>query len=362
MRYLPEAAHRHDRAAKLGILLVNLGTPDAPTPAALRRYLGEFLWDPRVVEIPRPLWWLILKGVILNTRPRKSAAKYAAIWTDEGSPLLVHTRRQATLLKGWLGEHTQAPFALRCAMRYGQPSIASALDELRAERCDRLLVLPLYPQYAASTTASAADAVFAHLRKIRTLPALRLVRQYHDHPAYIAALAANVRDYWQREGQGELLLMSFHGLPRRSLTLGDPYHCHCQKTARLLAERLGLAPQDYRITFQSRFGRAEWLQPYTAATLAELGRQKLRRLDVICPGFVADCLETLEEIAIEGRATFLSHGGGEYRYIPALNEHPAWISALGEIALENLQGWLAAPAQADVEQSALRARAMGAEA
>ena len=362
MGYLPEPPQRHDQPPKLGILLVNLGTPDAPTLAALRRYLGEFLWDPRVVEIPRVLWWLILKGIILNTRPRRSAAKYAAIWTDEGSPLLVHTRKQATLLKGWLGERTNIPFALRCAMRYGQPAIAAALDELRAEGCDRLLVLPLYPQYAASTTASTADAVFAHLRKGRTLPALRLVRQYHDHPAYIGALAAKVRDYWQREGRGDLLLMSFHGLPRRSLELGDPYHCHCQKTARLLAERLGLAPGDYRVSFQSRFGRAEWLKPYTAATLAALGKQKLRRLDVICPGFVADCLETLEEIAIEGRATFLSNGGGEYRYIPALNEHPAWIAALGEIALENLHGWLEPPEQAAVEQSALRAKAMGAPA
>ena len=360
MDYLPEPPQRHDQPPKLGILLVNLGTPDAPTPAALRRYLGEFLWDPRVVEIPRPLWWLILKGIILNTRPRRSAAKYAAIWSAEGSPLLVHTQKQTKLLKGWLGERSKAPFALRCAMRYGQPTVAKAMDELRAERCDRVLVLPLYPQYAASTTAIAADAVFAHLRKVRALPGLRLVRQYHDHPAYIGALAANVRDFWQREGRGDLLLMSFHGLPRRSLELGDPYHCQCQKTARLLAERLGLALGDYRVTFKSRFGRAEWLKPYTAATLAELGRRKLRRLDVICPGFVADCLETLEEIAIEGRATFLSSGGGEYRYIPALNEHPAWIAALSEIALENLHGWLESPEQAALEQSALRAKAMGA--
>ncbi len=361
MRYLAEPPHRHDSAAKLGLLLVNLGTPDAPTPAALRRYLGEFLWDPRVVEIPRPLWWLILNAVVLNTRPRKSAAKYAAIWSAEGSPLLVHTQKQAKLLKGWLGERTKAPFALRFAMRYGKPSIAAALDELRAEGCDRLLVLPLYPQYAASTTASAADAIFDRLRATRTLPALRMVRHYHDHPAYVAALAQSVRDYWQREGRGDLLLMSFHGLPRRSLERGDPYHCHCQKTARLLAERLGLAPQDYRVTFQSRFGRAEWLKPYTVRTLEELGRSKLRRLDVICPGFAADCLETLEEVALEGRETFLTAGGGDYRYIPALNEHPAWIAALGEIALENLQDWLATPDPAAPERRAQRAKALGAQ-
>ena len=340
MPYLPEPAYQHGAIAKTGILLINLGTPDAPTPQALRPYLRQFLSDPRVVEIPRVLWWPILHGVILNTRPKKSAQKYAQIWTSEGSPLLVHTRRQSTLLRGFLGERTTSPLAVEFAMRYGNPDIIGALDRLKQQNCDRILVFPLYPQYSASATASALDAVFAACATMRNVPAVRTIKHYHDHPAYIAALADSVTQYWTQNGRPKKLLMSFHGVPRFSLDKGDPYHCECQKTARLLAEALNLDATRYQVSFQSRFGRAEWLKPYTAATLQEWGKQGVRRVDVICPGFTSDCLETLEEIAMECKSEFLSNGGKEFHYIPALNENDAWLRAMAQIALENLQGWL----------------------
>ena len=367
MKYLQEPEYRHGTPVRTGVLVMNLGTPDAPTAPALRRYLKEFLFDPRVVEIPRPIWWLILNGIILNTRPKKSAAKYAAIWMPEGSPLRVHTDRQARLLKGWLGERTGQNIPVEYAMRYGTPSIPQGLDKLRAAGCDRILLLPMYPQYAASTTATANDAAFAHLQRMRNAPAVRTVRHYHDDPGYIRALAAGVRDYWQRNGRPDVLLMSFHGLPRYTLQKGDPYHCECQKTGRLLAEALGLGEGEYRVTFQSRFGRAEWLQPYTDKTLRELGRQGVQHVQSICPGFTADCLETLEEIAMEGKETFLSSGGKQYSYIPALNESSLWIDALGSIALANLGGWIDDPAADFAEQrialeaSARLAVAMGAQ-
>ncbi|MHB8916258.1 MAG: ferrochelatase [Thiobacillus sp.] len=342
MAYLKEPEFKHGQVSRTGILLINLGTPEAPTAAALRPYLKEFLSDPRVVEIPRPIWWLILNGIILNTRPKKSAAKYAAIWTKDGSPLKVHTAKQAKLLKGWLGERIASPLVIEYAMRYGQPAIAATLAQMKAAGCERILLLPLYPQYAASSTGTALDAAMAWWGKLRNQPALRSVRSYHDHPAYIAAMVANIRDYWQRHGRPDVLLISFHGVPRYTLDKGDPYHCECRKTARLLTEGLGLTEQQYRVTFQSRFGRAEWLQPYTDKTLAELGKAGVTRIDVVAPGFTSDCLETLEELAIEGRDSFLTSGGKEFNYIPALNEHPAWIAALGEIALENLGGWVSA--------------------
>lgn len=364
-RYLTEPANTHGNVAKTGILLINLGTPDAPTKQALKPYLKEFLSDPRVVEIPRAIWWLILNGVILNTRPKKSAAKYAAIWTSEGSPLRFHTEKQAKLLKGWLGERIKSPFVVDYAMRYGNPSVAGAMARLSEQGCDRILALPMYPQYAASSTATAFDAVYQILQTKRNQPALRTVRHYHDDPGYIAALAANVHEYWMRNGRPEMLVMSFHGVPRYTLEKGDPYHCECQKTARLLAEALGLAKTQYQLTFQSRFGRAEWIKPYTAATLEELGRAKTKRVDVVCPGFVADCLETLEEIAMEGKQTFLGAGGGEFHYIPALNERSDWIEALGELALNNLHGWVspqwdAAQAKLNAENSRQLATALGA--
>ncbi|MEO8005957.1 MAG: ferrochelatase [Betaproteobacteria bacterium] len=358
--------YKHGTIAKTGILLINLGTPAAPTAQALRPYLREFLSDPRVVEIPRVLWLPILHGVILRRRPRVSAAKYALIWTKEGSPLAVHTAKQALLLKGYLGERLKTPHAVAWGMRYGEPSVEKALSGLCEEGCDRILVLPLYPQYAASSTASSFDAVFDAMKKMRNAPALRLVKHYHDHPAYIAALAKNVSRYWEVNGRPDKLLMSFHGLPRFALDRGDPYHCECHKTARLLAAELGLAPDRYVVTFQSRFGRAEWLKPYTLQTVQELGRSKAGRLDVVCPGFVADCLETLEEIAVENKAAYLEAGGGDFRYIPALNENHEWIEALARVAAENLHGWAstdwdAAAGAREAESARARALALGAK-
>ncbi|MBU1664972.1 MAG: ferrochelatase [Gammaproteobacteria bacterium] len=338
--YLPEPSQQHDQAARVGILLINLGTPAAPTAAAVRPYLKEFLWDRRVVEIPRPVWWLILNGIILNTRPSKSAEKYAAIWRSEGSPLQVYTERMTKLLKGSLGERLGQPVLVDYAMRYGQPSVAEKIQAMKARGVDRLLIVPLYPQYAASSTGSALDAVWENLLHSRNPPETRSIKHFHDHPGYIAALRQSVEAYWAEHGRPDVLVMSFHGTPRRTLDLGDPYHCECRKTGRLLAEALGLAPEQFRISFQSRFGRAEWLQPYTAATLEELGRNKTRRVDVICPGFVADCLETLEEIAMEGKTTFLNAGGGEFRYIPALNDRPLWINALTDLVQSHLGGWI----------------------
>ncbi len=363
MAYPPEPPWKHGTVAKVGVLLINLGTPDAPTAKALRPYLKQFLSDPRVIEIPRAVWWPILNLIILNTRPKKSAAKYASIWTADGSPLLVHTRKQAKLLQGYLGERTRTPMVVDFAMRYGSPSVPSVIDKMKAQGCDRILALPMYPQFAASSTASALDAVFATLQGARNQPALRTVKHFHDHPGYIAALARSINDYWMQNGRPEQLIMSFHGVPRFTLDRGDPYHCECQKTGRLLAEALGLKPEGYRITFQSRFGRAEWLKPYTQPTLEALGKKKVGRVDVVCPGFVADCLETLEEIAMECKAAFLGAGGKEFHYIPCLNESPQWIHALTDLALANLQGWLTDdPAQLRqaAEQSRLRALALGA--
>jgi ferrochelatase len=346
-------------------LLVNLGTPDEPNAAAVRRYLREFLSDPRVVEIPRPVWWLVLNGIILNTRPAKSAAKYASIWTKEGSPLRVHLDRQVQLLRGYLGERVKSPLAVAGACRYGNPSIANALRDLRAKGCDRVLVFPLYPQYAASSTGSVMDAVGSALASMRNVPAIRTIRNFHDHPAYVKAIAKNVNDYWMKHGRPDRLLMSFHGLPRFSLDKGDPYHCECHKSARLIAAELGWNDERTLVTFQSRFGRAEWLKPYTAETLERLGRKGTARVDVICPGFAADCLETLEEIAIEGRHAFQAAGGKEFHYVPTTNDTPAFMAALTVIALENLHGWAsrewdAEAAKAAGRASADRARELGA--
>ena len=338
MPFQPEPAYTHGQAARTAILLCNLGTPDAPTAPALRRYLGQFLSDQRVVEIPKPLWWLILHGIILRTRPAKSAAKYASIWTPEGSPLAVWTAKQATLLRGWLGEAGHNVL-VRHAMRYGNPSIASQLDALKAEGATRILILPLYPQYSGPTTASVFDAVYAWAARTRNVPELRFVNRYHDDAGYIDALARSIQTHWKHNGPPDKLVMSFHGVPERTLQLGDPYHCESYKTARLLAERLGLHQDDWQLTFQSRFGKAKWLQPYTEPTLIEMGKAGVGRVDVICPGFTGDCLETLEEINQEAREAFLHAGGKEFHYIPCLNDSPAWITALGRIAQQHMAGW-----------------------
>jgi len=360
MSYTTEPIFTHGTPEKTAVLLVNLGTPEAPTAQALRPYLKEFLSDPRVVEIPRLIWWLILNGIILNTRPKNSAAKYARIWMKEGSPLKVHTERQATLLRGYLGKKTKG-IMVDYAMRYGNPSIPSVLHKLKEQNCQRILLLPMYPQYAASTVATANDAVFTELQKSRNAPALRTIKHFHDHPGYIKSTAQNIRDYWILHGQPDKLVMSFHGLPQFSLDKGDPYYCECQKSGRLIAEELGLSKDQYLITFQSRFGKAEWLKPYTSTTLVALGKLKTKRVDMVCPGFLADCLETLEEIALDVREDFLHAGGGEYHYIPCLNQRPDWIHALTDLVLDNLHGWLDKPDAVELEQGRLRALAMGAK-
>jgi ferrochelatase len=341
-------------------LLVNLGTPDAPTPAATRAFLKEFLSDPRVVEIPRVLWWPILHLFVLRTRPKASAARYERIWTRDGSPLRIHTERQAKLLRGYLGERKRAGVVVDYAMRYGSPSIGSKLPALTAQGCERVLLVPLYPQYSASTTATVFDAASRALARTGVEPEVRTVRHFHDDTGYIRALEQSVRDQWMRRGRPAVLLMSFHGIPRRAVDRGDPYERECRETARLLAEALGLAPEQYRVTFQSRFGRAEWLKPYTAEVLAELGRQRLETVDVICPGFVCDCLETLEEIAIEGKALFLAAGGGELRYIPCLNERHEWIAALADMVERNLDAWSLGAGPQTLERSRVPAVAASA--
>ena len=368
--YNPEPPYSHGDQLKVGILLANLGTPDAATAPALRRYLGQFLMDRRVVEIPRFIWCWILHCIILVIRPKKSAAKYAQVWLPEGSPLMVHAKKQTTLLRGYLGEKIKSPHVVELGMSYGNPSMKSAIESLKAQHCDRILVFPLYPQYAASSTASAMDAVWRVLLKMRNMPGIRTIRSYHDHPAYISALAKSVQEHWRINGKlnfdaGEKLVMSFHGVPKVHLTKGDPYHCTCHKTGRLLAEALDLSKDEYLIAFQSRFGKQEWLKPYLASTLEALGKEKTARIDVICPGFSADCLETLEEIAMEGKEIFTHAGGGEYHYIAALNENDAWIHAMTEIALENLQGWVSSDwnveqAKKDAEMTKLRAQSLGA--
>lgn len=362
MPFSKEPPYAHGTAPRTAILLCNLGTPDAPNPKAVRRYLAEFLSDHRVVEIPRLLWMLILHGIILRFRPAKSAAKYASIWTPEGSPLKLWTERQAKLLQGWLGQRNHQ-VKVRWAMRYGSTSIASQLDALKAEGVTRILVLTAYPQYSGTTTASVFDAVYAWARECRALPELRFVNHYHDNPAYISALAASVRRHWMKEGKPDKLVMSFHGVPERTLHLGDPYHCECMKTARLVAQELGLGKDQYQVCFQSRLGRAKWLEPYTEPTLIALAKTGTARVDVLCPGFTSDCLETLEEINMEAREAFLHAGGKVFHYIPCLNDDPEWITALFNVSLQHLAGWQTLQ-PADAEELAAqrtKALAMGAK-
>jgi ferrochelatase len=316
-----------------------------------------------VVEIPRALWWLILNGIILNTRPKASAKKYAQVWTSEGSPLRVHTEKQAKLVQGYFvhGGHTNV--VVDFAMRYGEPTVDAALARLKARGCTRILAVPLYPQYAASTTASAFDAIAERFRRTRNLPEFRMVRNFHDDPGYIASLVASVRKHWTENGRGERLLMSFHGVPRYTLDKGDPYFCECHKTGRLVAEALGLKADEYLLTFQSRFGKAEWLQPYTQPTLEKLAREGVKTVDVMCPGFVSDCLETLEEIGMECRDAFVASGGKSLNYIPCLNENHDFITALVAICGRHMQDWLTQPAagKAQLAATAAHAKTLGAK-
>ena len=337
-RFSSPASFSHASAPRTAIMLVQLGTPAAPTAAALRPYLRQFLSDPRVVEIPRLIWWPILNGIILNTRPAKSALKYASVWTEDGSPLMAHSKRQTAGLQKALAARGH-DLDVVLAMRYGEPSIPSVLEALRERNVTRLLVLPMYPQYAGSTTATVIDEVTRVLQGWRNLPELRWVRNFHDEAAYIDALAAQVRRSWASHGQAEKLVMSFHGVPRRTLELGDPYHCECLATARLLAERLELPRDRWVVTFQSRFGKAQWLQPYTEPTLIELARSGVRSVDAICPGFVVDCLETLEEIAMEAKVAFTEAGGERFNYIGCLNDEAGFIEALAGLVERQTAGW-----------------------
>lgn len=330
----------HDDTGCIGVLLTNLGTPDSCETADVRRYLKEFLWDPRVVEVSRPVWWFVLNVIILNTRPKRSAAAYKKIWTSDGSPLLTVSRSQQQALQAALDTVSEVSVKVALAMRYGNPSIASGLEELRQAGARQIVVLPLYPQYSASTTASTFDEVSRVLQGWRWVPELSFIQHYHDQPAYIEALADSVRKHWAENGQAEKLVMSFHGIPQEYFLNGDPYYCECQKTGRLLAEKLGLEQGQWQLTFQSRLGKKEWLRPYTDQTLEEMGRSAVKSIDMICPGFSADCLETLEEIAMENRDIFLGAGGEQYSYIPCLNESQPHIEMMATLVRSRIECWL----------------------
>jgi ferrochelatase len=337
--YFGQADFSHGSPAAAGVLLVNLGTPEAPTPKAVRRYLAEFLSDRRIAEFPRWLWWLVLHGVILRVRPARSAALYEKIWTPEGSPLAIGTAALTQELQKALAAQRPGPILVRHAMRYGGPSIPETLREMTAAGVRRLLVLPLFPQYSGTTTASVLDAVSAELARWRWVPDLRFVADYHTEPHYIEALARSVAAHWQRQGRADRLVLSFHGIPQRYFRAGDPYFCQCQATARRLRERLDLREDELVVSFQSRVGREKWLEPYTEATLAALPGQGARSVQVLCPGFPIDCLETLEEIAITNRERFLRAGGERFEYIPALNSEDDHVGALAHLILRHGQGW-----------------------
>jgi ferrochelatase len=334
---------------KVGVLLVNLGTPDTPAPKDIRKYLGEFLSDPRVIEIPRYLWKPILHGMVLRRRPKRLEPRYAGVWMKEGSPLMVYSQRQTDGVRAAL--HAAGVDAVvELGMRYGNPSIPLAISKLRKQGCERILTVPLYPQYAASTTATVVDAVTRYMGKLRDQPEMRFIKRFHDEPAYLDPLAARIERYWLEHGKPQKLVMSFHGLPRYSIELGDPYYRDCMETARLLTQRLSLPRDQIEVTFQSRFGTARWLEPYTEPTLKALAASGITQVDVVCPGFVADCLETLEEISLECRDAFLEAGGKQFRYISAINDDPAWIAGLSGLVERHLQGWV--PGTTDLKEKA----------
>ncbi len=367
-----EFRYLHGPQERIGVLLVNLGSPEAPTPKAVRKYLAQFLWDKRVVDLPRPLWWLVLHGIILRFRPRRSAKAYKKIWTDQGSPLISISTKQAQAIEKQLQKQIRGNILVDVAMRYGKPDIANALRGLRKAGAHRLMVLPMYPQYSATTTASIFDAVTEELRNWRWLPDMRFINSYHDHPGYIEALAKSIARRWTEKNQKpDVLVFSFHGIPKRYFESGDPYFCHCQKTARLVAEKLNLDEhgQKWQVVFQSHFGKEEWLKPYCDETLIDLAKQGVKSVDIICPGFSADCLETLEEIDMENRQLFLENGGTEYNYIPALNDHPTHIQALCDLIQqhsfgwpETMPGWDAGKLAVEANKSRERAITMGAKA
>lgn len=354
MKYI-NRKYSHGSSEKIGILITNLGTPDEPTKPALKRYLKEFLSDPRVVEYPRFLWWLVLNGVILQFRPAKSASAYQTVWTDEGSPLLTITKQQSHLLQA----RFEDPYIIEFAMRYGNPSLTAGIESLFKQGASKILVLPLYPQYCSATSASTFDAIAADFVRRRWQPDLRFISHYHDHDAYIRACVKRVQAFWEAKGKPDKLIFSYHGIPKRYLDNGDPYFCECHKTSRLIADGLGLAPNQYQMTFQSRFGREEWLKPYTDETLQSLAAAGTKNVHVFCPGFAADCLETIEEIDVENRDYFMQAGGETFEYIPALNTEQYHIDALAEIIHENLAGWK--PKQPETELQSKLAADLGAK-
>jgi protoporphyrin/coproporphyrin ferrochelatase len=354
MRYINTPDYDHKQNDKIGILLTNLGTPDEPTPSALKRYLKQFLSDPRVVEVPRLLWWLIVNGVILRIRPRRSAKAYATVFTDQGSPLLCHTQAQTDAVRAQLKQDGIEDLVVDFAMRYGNPSFDSVLENMFKQGVRKLILLPLYPQFSASTSASSFDELARNFMRRRWLPDFRFVSHYPDYAPFIAAAAEQIRQHWQQHGQADKLILSYHGIPKRYLLNGDPYHCECYKTSRLIAEQLGLNKTQYMTTFQSRIGREEWLKPYTDETLKALPAYGIKSVQIFCPGFAADCLETIEEIAEENREYFMHAGGERYEYISALNAQPAHINALCQLIKDNLHGWQVN----EDENRALRANAL----
>ncbi len=360
MKYQNEQAYRHDAPESLGVLMVNLGTPDSTKVSDVRRYLAEFLSDPRVIEVPKLIWMFVLHGVILRIRPKRSAHAYEQVWTENGSPLLDISQRQAKALQQAMGEFP-VPVKVVLAMRYGSPSIAEGLAELRAANARRILVLPMYAQYSATTTASVFDAVTAELQTWRWVPEMRFINQFCDHSGYIDALVDSIRAHWREHGQAQRLMFSFHGIPKEYFHNGDPYYCQCQKTARLVAAKLELPKDRWMLSFQSRVGTKEWLKPYTDMTLKEWGAAGVESVQVVCPGFSADCLETLEEIAVENRDYFLEAGGKEYGYIPALNDNPEHIALLADLVKSHTRGWPEAMQSQNKPESLGHAQALGAE-
>ncbi|NBB91813.1 MAG: ferrochelatase [Gammaproteobacteria bacterium] len=345
----------HRQAARAGILMVNLGTPEAPTAKALRPYLKQFLSDRRVIEAPKLIWWFILNGYILPFRSPRSAEAYARVWTEHGSPLLVNNRSLADKLEAHL-QSDLPRVKILLAMSYGKPDIDSAIDRLRRENIQRLLVLPMYPQYSATTTASVFDQVTDSLRRLRWLPEVRFINDFHHAEDWQQAIADSIRRFRNKHGEPDKLLFSFHGIPKRNLLAGDPYYCQCQASARNIAARLGLSDEEWLVTFQSRLGRAEWLKPYTDKTLESLAHEGVKKLHVVCPGFSIDCLETLDEIAVEGRDEFLEAGGESLEYIPCLNDSPAHVKLLDALCRRHGQGWPEFAGARDAGESELEAR------
>ena len=361
--YIGNPDYVHGTPARLGILLVNLGTPDEPTTPAVRRYLAEFLWDPRVIEMPRALWWLILHGIILRVRPAKSAHAYQKVWTPAGSPLLVESRALMQALAGRLQDRFGDRVRVDLAMTYGNPSIGAALERMRGDNVQRMLVMPMYPQNSATTTASIFERVTAELSRWRLIPELRVINQYWEEDAYIAALAGSIDAHWQQHGRKHLLF-SFHSIPKRYFLAGDPYHCFCRATARRVTERLGLVDGEWSLGFQSRFGREEWLKPYVDLLLQDYARTGPKEVTVVCPGFATDCLETIEEINMQNREAFLAAGGTAFDYVPCLNSTKPQVDLYEHVVLKHAQGWPEIEGRDDsatLPKSRERALALGAK-